>query len=214
MRRFVIGIVTVGLTLALVAPAFATGKQIICWTRSGGNYIPFWGARYSGMRFQTLIDKAQINYAGKINQVEFYNYWVRNGTFNAYKLILCHGPTSLSTTFASNYKGTPVTVATLSSFTIPSPQAWFPLGMTTTTFDYNNSDGLLIEIQWRGSGPRVDQPIYTGPRGAGNHRVWLYNNPTGPVGTGDTLTYYTRLSFGAYTAVAPTSLGRVKALYE
>ncbi len=213
MRRFVIGIVTVGLTLALVAPAFATGKQVICWTRSGGNYIPFWGNSFNGMRFQTLIDKAQINYAGKINQVEFYNYWVRTGTFNAYKLILCHSGTSLSTTFATNYKGTPVTVATLSSFTIPSPQAWYGLGMTTTTFDYNNSDGLLIEIQWLGdNGQGV--PCYTGARGAGNHRIWLYNNPTGPVGTGDTLTYYTRLSFGAFTAVAPTSLGRVKALYE
>jgi hypothetical protein len=166
------------------------------------------------MRFQTLIDKPQINYAGKINQVEWYNYTGRTGTFNNYKLILCHcGSTSLSTTFASNYKGTPVTVANFRSFTIPASAGWFGLGMTTTTFDYNNTDHFLIEVQWLGDNG-VSVPVRTGANVGGNHRVWLYNNPTGPVGSADTLTYYTRLSFGAYTPVNPTSLGRVKALFK
>lgn len=214
MRRFVIGIVAVGLTLAVVSPAFATGKQVICWTQSGGNYIPFWGNSYDGMRFQTLIPKAQINYAGKINQVEYNNSSARAGTFNNYKLYLCHtDKTALLTTFASNYKGTPVKVADLSAFNISGAAGWFPLGMTATTFDYNNTDNLLVEIQWQGdNGQGV--PIYRSSIQSSNHRIWAYNNPTAPTGSGDGCPYWTRLSFGAYTGVSPTSLGRVKAMFE
>jgi hypothetical protein len=214
MRRFVIGVVVVGLGVGLTAPAFATGRQIICWTSVSGNAIPFWGANYNGMRFQTLIDQNQIGYAGKINQVEFNNSAARGARFNAYKLILCHcGTTNLSNRFQDNYKGVAVLAANLSSFTVPAYPGWFGLGMTTATFNYNNTDHLLIEIQWLGdNGATIS--TRTGAVQTGRHRIWQYNNPQAPVGMGDGRTYYTRLSFNSYSGAKPTSLGRVKAIFE
>jgi hypothetical protein len=213
MRAFVTGIVTFGLASALAAPAFATGKQIIYETPKGGNYIPFTGYHFDGLRFQTLLKQAKINYAGKINMVEYYNASGDTGTFNNYKLYLCHtDKKSLFRTFADNYKGTPVKVADLRSFTVPAAVGWFSLGMATT-FDYNNSDNLLLEIQWQGdNGVRV--PVTRGTGLATNLRIYAFNNPLAPIGNGDGCPYYTRLSFGAYTAASPTSLGRVKGLFR
>jgi hypothetical protein len=215
MRTFVIGVVTFGLALALAAPAFATGKQVVVGTMSGGNWIPFWGPSYNGMRFQTLIDQNLINYAGTINEVEYYAYYGYGGTFNKYKAILCHtGLSALTTTFASNYKGTPVEVANLASYTIPAAKDWFPLKMTKT-FAYNNTDNLVVEIVWDGKeGSPTGEPIYTCSFGSGYHRIYAVGQPYAETGSGSTTAYYHRLSFNAYTGVAPTSLGRVKALYQ
>jgi hypothetical protein len=213
MRGFAIGFVTFTLASALGAPAYATGKQIICETPKNGNYIPFHGEIFEGMRFQTLLKQAQIGYAGEINMVEYYNWSGDAGTFDNYKLYLCHtDKKSLWRTFADNYKGTPVKVADLESFTVPSGVGWFELGMTTP-FEYNNSDNFLVEIQWLG-GNGVSVPITRGTVLATNLRIYAYNNPLAPVGNGDGYPYYTRLSFGAYTGVGSTSLGRVKALFR
>jgi len=213
MRRCVIGVVVVGLAVALTGPAFATGKQVICWDTIGGSYIPFYGASRNAMRYQALIDQLQIKYAGNINQVELHSWRGTAGTFYDYKLILCHcGSGSLSATFASNYKGTPVTVANLSTFNILALPGWFGLGMTTTPFTYNNTDHLLIEIQWNRDN-NVNVGVDFGSLAAGYHRLWV-DNPQGSQGTLDRYTCYTRLSFGAYTAGPPTSLGRVKAIFK
>jgi hypothetical protein len=211
MRALVTGIVALG--LAAAAPTFATGKQIICENPLGANYIPFHGGVFDGMRFQTLLKQAQIDYAGEINMVEYYNRSGNGGTFDNYKLYLCHTEMkSLYRTFADNYKGTPVEVANLSTFTIPSGEGWFKLGMTTT-FRYNNGDNFLVEIRWQG-GDCSSVAITRGTGTATNLRVFAYNNPEAPIGNGDGIPYYTRLSFGAYTGVSPTSLGRVKDLFE
>lgn len=213
MKRLGMIILVAPLTLGAPFSAFATLKHVICWDQFRGNAIPFWGRTYDGMRFQTLITKAQINYAGKVIQVEYYNASGTAGTFNDYKLYLCHTDKSaLSTTFAENYKGTPVKAAELSAFNIPAPMTWFSLAMATT-FDYNNSDNLLIEIQWKGDNG-VTVSIYRATEQAGYHRIWAVNNPTAPTGSGDGCPYYTRLTFPGYTGVSRTSLGRVKALYK
>jgi hypothetical protein len=49
---------------------------------------------------------------------------------------------------------------------------------------------------------------------SGNRRVWAVNNPNAPSGRGDGHAYYTRLNFDYHTGVEPTSLGRVKAIFE
>ncbi len=212
MRALVIGIVTFGLAAA-AAPAFATGKQIICENYMGANYIPFHGGMFDGMRFQTLLKQAQIDYAGEINMVEYYSRSSNGGTFDNYKLYLCHTEEkSLYRTFADNYKGTPVEVANLKTFTIPSGEGWFELGMTAT-FQYNNVDNFLVEIRWQG-GNQSSVAITRGTSTATNLRVYAYNNPEAPTGNGDGLPYYTRLSFGAYTGISPTSLGYVKVLFK
>jgi len=212
MRKFVIACLVAVLAVGLVGSAFATGRQIEVGSRSGGNWIPFWGTSYNGMRWQHNILQSQISYAGTINEVEFYAYYGRGGTFNAFKFILCHtANTSLSTTFASNYTGTPVTVTDLSAFVIPAVASWFPMRMSRT-FTYNNTNHLLMEVQWLGRNA-TGEPIYT-YSGTGTRRVFAYNDPNASSGSGDYVSYYTRLSFGAYTALEPTSLGRVKSMYR
>ena len=213
MRAFFVSIVTFGLASATAAPAFATGKQVICLKPAGGTSLPFWGSYLDGMRFQTLLKSGEINYAGKITKVEYYRPSGAGGTFNNYKLYLCHtDKSSLSTTFADNYKGTPVKAADLRSFTVKNAEGWFSLGMTTP-FDYNDSYGLLVEIQWRGD-TGVGISVYNGTLQATKLRVYAYNDPEAAVGKADNVPYYTRLSFGVYAAASPTSLGRVKALFR
>jgi hypothetical protein len=215
MRKFVIGVVTFGLALALAGPAFATGKQVTVGTMSGGNWIPFWGTSYSAMRFQTLIDQSLINTAGTINEVEYYAYYGYGGEFLKYRVLLGHTALSaLTTTFANNWKGTPVEVANAASFAIPAVKTWFPLKLTKT-FTYNNTDNLVVEIVWDGkTGTPRGEPIYSCTFGSGYHRIYALGSSTATTGSGDTLCYHCRLSFNSYTAVAPTSLGRVKAMYE
>jgi hypothetical protein len=203
----------VGLTLAAAA-AHATGRRVTCYTAENGNLIPFLGSILNGIRFQTLVDKEQINYAGALNDVEFFNYFGYAGRYDSYRLYLCHtAKTSLSPTFAENYVGTPVLVGNWRSFPIPAARDWFSLRMMQT-YDYNNVDGLLVEVRWLGD-DLGDVPVYVGrPQGSDNHRVWAANDPEAESGSADAYPYYCRLSFGAYGGVATTSLGRVRALYR
>jgi hypothetical protein len=211
MRRFVI----VGMIFAVAASAFASGRQVTVGTQSGGNWIPFWGPTYNAMRFQTLMDQSQIGYAGTINEVEYYAYYGYGGEFLKYRVLLGHTALSaLTTTFNNNWKGTPTEVANASSFSIAATKNWFPLKLTKT-FAYNNSDNLLIEIVWDGkTGTPRGEPIYSCTFGSGYHRIYALGSSSAASGSGDTLCYYCRLSFNYYTGIAPTSLGRVKALYE
>jgi hypothetical protein len=172
------------------------------------------GSILNGIRFQTLVDKNQINYAGALNDVELFNYFGYTGKYDSYRIYLCHtGKTSLSATFAENYKGTPVLVGNYRSFSIPAARDWFSLRMAQT-YDYNNVDGLLVEVRWQGD-DLGDVPVYVGQaQGSNNHRVWAANDPEAESGTADAYPYYCRLSFGAYAAVEAASLGRVRALYR
>ena len=215
MRKLVLISLVAVLAFGLAGAAFGTGKRVTVGTMSGGNWIPFWGPSYSGMRFQTLIDQSQIGNAGTINEVEYYGYYGYGGEFLKYRVLLGHTALSaLTTTFDNNWKGTPVEVANAAAFAIPAVKNFFPLKLTKT-FTYNNTDNLLIEIVWDGkTGSPTGEPIYSCTFGSGIHRVYALGLPSNPTGSGDTLCYYCRLSFGAYTGISPTSLGRVKALYE
>jgi hypothetical protein len=124
-------ILIVALTLGVAASALASGRRIYCYSAQSTNTVPFWGASYSGMRFQTNIEQSRIRYAGSINEVEYYNYNGAAGRYNNYRVYLCHTTrTSLSTTFGVNYYAAPVLVASRSAFNIPGARGWFGLGMT------------------------------------------------------------------------------------
>jgi len=211
MRKFAVYVTAVAVA---ATAARATGRQMTCYAAARANLIPFMGSVRNGIRFQTLVDNDQINYAGALNDVEFYNYFGYAGRYNSYRIYLCHtAKTSLSPTFAENYKGTPVLVGNYRSFSIPTTRDWFSLRMAET-YDYNNVDGLLVEIKWQDD-DLGDVPVYTGElQGSNNHRVWAANDPEAAVGQADAYPYYCRLSFGAYAAVAATSLGRVRALFK
>jgi hypothetical protein len=216
MRRFVIGVVTFGLAFALAVPAFATGKQVTVGTlTTSGNWIPFWGTSYNALRFQTLIDQTEIKYAGTINEVEYYAWHGYTSEFLKYRVLLGHtGLSALTTTFDNNWKGTPVEVANAPSFIIKATvKTWFPLKLTKT-FTYNNTDNLVVEISWDGKRIAPGEAVYTCTFGSGYHRIYALGSSTAPTGSGSSLCYYCRLSFNAYVGVSPTSLGRVKALYQ
>ena len=213
MKRWGILILIVALTLGVAASALASGRRITCYSAQANNLCPFWGHAYSGMRFQTNIEQSRIRYAGAINEVEYYNYDGASGRYNNYRVYLCHTTrTSLSTTFGVNYYAAPVLVASRAAFTIPGARGWFGLKMTRK-YNYDNVRNLLIEIRWEGDNA-ISVPIYNNDPLSGNRRVWAVNNPTAPSGRGDGRAYYTRLNFSYYTACEPTSLGRVKAMYE
>jgi hypothetical protein len=213
MRRLAISILVVALALGVATSASASGRRIICYPAQSTNLCPFWGHAYSGMRFMTNIEQSRIRYAGAINEVEYYNYNGAAGRYNNYRVHLCHtARTSLSTTFGVNYYGTPILVASRSAFNIPGARGWFGLRMTRN-FTYDNARNLLIEIRWEGDNG-VSVPIYTTDPMSGNRRIWAVNDPNAATGRGDGRAYYTRLNFGYYTACEPTSLGRVKAMFD
>ncbi len=213
MRRPGVFLLVAALTLAVATSALATGRQITCYSAQASTPCPFWGATYSGMRFQTNIEQSRIRYAGSINEVEFYNYAGVSGRFNNYVVYLCHTDrVSLSTYFGVNYYGTPVQVVSLAAFNIPAVRGWFGLKMTRR-FNYDNVRHLLIEVLWEGDNA-INVPVYMNDMVSGYRRIWAVNNPSAPYGVGDASAYYIRLSFGVFTALEPTSLGRVKALYE
>jgi hypothetical protein len=205
-------ILVAAVTLSVVASASATGTRIVVGSYSSTNWIPFWGQEKPAVRFQTLIDRDQVKYAGDITEVEYYAYYGYGGEFDNFELYLCHtDKSSLLETFDSNYKGAPVLVASSSTFTIPERIGWFPLKMTKT-FTYDDADNLLVEIRWQGR-RAAGEPIVVCYFGEGAHRVYAWS-PTAPRGTNSSLAYFCRLSFGVYPGVEATSLGGVKALFH
>jgi hypothetical protein len=213
MRRLAVLLLVAAVALGAAAPAFATGRRIVCYSASATTFCPFWGESYSGMRFQTNVEQSRIRYAGQITEVEFYNYSTTSARFNNYIVHLCHTDRdSLSPIFGVNYYGTPVQVVSLSAYTIPAARGWFGLRMNRR-FTYDNVRNLLIEIRWEGDS-NVNLPIYMSDQVTGNRRIWAVNNPNAYSGIGDSCAYYLRLNFGIFTGAAPTSLGRVKAMFD
>jgi hypothetical protein len=134
---------------------------------------------------------------------------VRAGTYNNFSIKMCHTPlTALTKDFNANYGGkTPVEVYKNSSqYVNATPYSWFGIPFAAA-FDYNGSDNFIIEVSWSGDsggyaynywGPATARCVYNVNGGT----LYLYN-----------YLHYMRISIGSL-GVSPTSLGRVKALYN
>ena len=207
-------LVTAALAVAFsFAPAAAedSGKVVTIGTHASGNAIPWWGTSYNSMRFQCLWFKSDINTAGYINVVEFEKSSGASGTFNDVRVWLCHTKkTALEATFNNNYTGsTPVQVRTSANLTL-SGSGYFDIGITPNTFNYNNSDNLLMEIRWNGdTGTTCSCWRSSQPRS----RVYASSH-TATSGSVQNNGQCIRLHFGTMTGVAPTSLGRVTTLFR
>ena len=212
MKRSVVFILGVALTLGAASLVFAHGKQVTVTNGTGSNVIPWWPTFFpNGCRCQMLYDQTKIAYAGTINEFELEKSNAYTCTVTNAKFYLCHTKlTTLTTNFSNNYSGnTPVLVASSASYVVPAKAGFYPIPMTTT-FTYNTTDNLILEITYEKiSGSSC------GLRNGGlpAHRCWAYS-PTATTGSADAVGYNGRISFSYYTAVSPTSLGRVKALYE
>jgi len=207
--KAVTGVIVIVATLS--AAAEGTGKVVTIGTEVTGHSVP-WRGSGASMRFQCLWRQSDIGYAGYINAVEFrYSSGSSSGTFDNCRVLLCHTTKEeLDYIFAENYAGrTPVTVLDVPKLALSGTE-WIDIGINAETFNYNNNDNLLMEILWRGdSNNNIYCKIYT-DRG---NRCYAFNDNAGSgsvYGEGQ----YIRLHIGTMVSVEPTSLGRVKALYQ
>ena len=207
-------LVTAALAVALsfaTAAAEDHGKVVTIGTHYGSNTIPWYGGLWDSCRFQCLWFKSDINYAGYINVVEFEKSNTTAGTFNDVRVWLCHSKkTALEATFNNNYTGyTPVQVRTGGNLTL-SGSGYFDIGITPNKFNYNNSDNLLMEVRWNGDS-RATCACYSSPQPLSR----LYaSSHTATSGTVHNAGQCIRLHIATMTGVQPTSLGRVRALYN
>jgi len=205
--------VTVPIALAgAPAAAEASGKVVTVETPSDANRVPWRGGLGDGIRFQCLWFQRDIDYAGYLNRIEFsYFSGTLPASFNNCKILLCHTTkTMLEATFANNYTGnTPVEV--FSGTQTLTGSEWLDIHVTPDTFDYNNSDNLLLDIVWDGDNGR---DVFCYRAGGASRRCYSYTS-TATAGTVYTMeAQYIRLTLGTMPAVAPTSLGRVKTLFR
>jgi hypothetical protein len=195
--------------LAAGASAVATGHDVYVFVGSEAGVQP-WYPYNPGMRCQLLFDQSRINYAGTITEFELEKS-EHVATFQDVKFYLCHTPlAALTSDFNANYGGnTPTMVASFATYELPAVQGVYPVPMAET-FDYNNRDNLILEITWKsGTGQKVF--LLAGTLRA--HQCYAYDEQAN-AGTLQDLGYNALIYFDTYHAVAPASLGRVKALYR
>ncbi len=193
----------------LTGPAWATGHAVYILNGSSGSIYP-WYSPNDGMRCQMLFDRDKINYAGTITEFELEKQ-VYVGEYGTVKFYLCHTPLSaLTTDFTANYGGnTPKLVASFATYKLPSVEGVYPIPMAET-FDYNNRDNLILEVTWETGGKQKVTLL----SGAVTAHVCCAYDAKATTGTVDDVGLNARISFDTYHAVAPASLGRVKALYR
>jgi hypothetical protein len=145
---------------------------------------------------------------------------VQHAVLSNFYLKLCHTSfNQLTTPFASNYDGnTPVTVFSANPVTINPPMnTWFGFDCHPA-FDYDGRRNLLVEVWWDG-GNNGGPNCWT-TNAAGSKRCVTASRVNGvpqngyPDGgaVGD-YSFYMRITLTP-SAVAPTSLGRIKGLYR
>jgi len=198
---------------AFVPSAVATGYMVEIGRHAANNAIPWWGSSYNSMRYQCLWLQSDIGHAGYIQAIEWDRQtYTTTGTFNDCRVWLCHTTkTALEATFNNNYTGmTPVQVMNKPTFTMPGGPNWVDFGITPGLFNYNNSNNLLMEVRWNADGGTT---CYCSRTSDSSRRVYAtdHNASSGSVqSNGQRI----RLYIGTMTGVAPTSLGRIKTLYN
>ena len=207
--------VTLVLAFATVAGA---GLHIVGGTPNSNNGIPFrGGGSVPAYRWQTLWFQSELGEAGPITKIEWYTWGSpAGGTFNNCDILLCHTNVSkVGYDFAANYgTGTPVNVFS-GTYNLPAhpPDTWVTL-VKPANFDYNNSDNLLLEISWEGSPSGGNNFFHV--RDSGSNlpgRVYVKNKTATTGEVHANYHHYGRVTVSA-PAVDPTSLGRIKTLYN
>jgi len=185
--------------LLLVAASAGLCLADTTWVSVGAPYtqnaLPFWGASYDAMRFQTLYMQADINQSGTLAAFCLYSTEDAPSWFYDVRVKLCHtSVTELGTEFAANYGGnSPKTILDADSLLVGT-------GVNTTwyyfpaDFNYNNTDNLLLEIAWRGDQGQTVR-FWRNANGA-TRRLYAPNNDTAAYGSVDgVMAYYARLGF-------------------
>ncbi len=130
---------------------FAGGTDAVI--RSGAalyNVVPF--SITSRHHVQMLHLASEINGSGPITGLGMVARGTTPTVAGSYKMTVKLGhalASALTTTFAANFKDSPVTVASAMTFTIPAGNPagtviWLPI---TGAFNYNGTDNLIVDIQ-------------------------------------------------------------------
>ncbi|MGD8718161.1 MAG: hypothetical protein PVH29_04985 [Candidatus Zixiibacteriota bacterium] len=112
--------------------------------------------------------------------------------------------------FNTNYGGnTPVTVyGPTSAYVHGTENTWFGFDFTTP-FYYNGSDNLIMEVDWN-----TDTGGYAYIRADSVAGRFVYSSNGGSPHPGDYFHYQRITITTGGAAVAPTSLGRVRAMFN
>ncbi len=159
-----------------------------------------------------LVLQSELNFNGPVTRVDYESYDTYDpGQFYEFEMKLCHTPlTALTTNFNNNYSGnTPTVVASLNPFTINARKdEWFGVACTNS-FTYNDRDNLIVEVHWRNQNltTKIEVWAYT----ATSNRLLIYKEYNATEGELSPKTDRVRITFSG-AGVAPTSLGRLKAL--
>ena len=161
----------------------------------------------------------EIDESGPITKIEFqFHSYVGTppSTFEGYKVILCHSSKSaLTNEFDKNYDfKTPFNVYE-GSLTIPAGLTeadWFTVCEPTSTFSYNNRNNMLMEIVWISAEGGEKNLFWISTAGQPG-RLWAANAEAVRGTLLANQGQIARITISS-PAVAPTSLGRVRALYN
>ncbi len=161
-----------------------------------------------------MVPQNELNVAADVTRVEWQSWGTYSGAnFHEFEARLCHTPrTEVTTNFNQNYGGnTPVLVASADPYVInTTPDKWFGIDCSPA-FPYNNQDSLIIEVRWRNQQLGVGVDVWSYVAGANVLLIAKdYNATEGTVGT---KVNRFRITFSG-AGVAPTSLGRVRALFR
>jgi hypothetical protein len=211
---------TLALAVAASGAAFAEEHIVGGGTPNSNNTFPFWG-NYPAFRWQTMWFQYEIGEAGPLTKIE-WQIWSNpsgapGGSFTGCNILLCHtGIPAITANFRNNYGGnTPATVFS-GTYVLPATVAdeWITVA-APTNFDFNNRDNLLIEVSWTGGSGGVN-PFKCRNAGSNPFPGRVYNSSSATAETGQVtadMHRYGRITVN-YPAVAPTSLGRIKGLYQ
>ncbi len=157
----------------------------------------------SGLNFEAVITRIEWQAAGTF----------ANAPFRLFELRFCYTSVSeLTSDLKTNYGGnTPVLVHSANPLLLTGrPDEWFGFDLTTT-FAYNNKDNLIIEPRWDNNS--VETACDAWGWSTGKNWGWISKEYNGESGQLFQIICRFRLTFDDQ-AVAPTSLGRVRALYR
>ena len=176
----------------------------------------------NAMTFMTLVDKDKIDYTGTITKIEWWKCDTSSYRYtgDVYPTIINIGMTTntvLDKVFENNYRaGSKRLLGTWTKanpYKTPAQSGWYDILLgKSMRYDYDNKYNLILYVTWKGS-ERKGTPVSVGFIGAHTISRRAYKAPEGN-DEFSKLAYNVRLTFEDTSGVAPTSLGRVKALYR
>jgi hypothetical protein len=204
------------LALATTGTALATGNQYeVGGAAERGHTVPFYTAA-AAMRFQCMWFQDEIGEKGSVARVEFMfqSGGATATSLEGCKMILCHTTkTALTNTFKKNYDfKTPFEVFS-GKYSVPEGLEdgdWFAL-CEPDNFTYNNKNNLLMEISWTGASGATTKTYISTAEQPGRLRAFNVAADTGKLLPNQG--HIAKITIGN-PAVSPTSLGRVRALFN